>query len=455
MYSGFLEDYKILNLSNNEVKDFKDFGYIKSQFSSNIRLSKDGLASYLILGNAVGNTHFLKGFKHIIEENNTTTFDEKTLVDKNLNEETLVKLTQEIIILNLKKKISKYRKNYLLVSGGKDSLFIYDALSQTELIKYITPVHIRSNIKDLDETKWLKKVIGSKEILFFDEKDLIDKNQTINYLKNSVYPNFDWVQGVYAPLSKIIEKNSLIIDGMGNDVYIGHIPPKNENRNLLFGYWFDIIFKYLNLENKIPNVLFRRFPKKRHESIGLYGFNNIPNYKNIKHEIQKLNYFQIKSAIDYRAKVRGGVLDTYTFMGKTIEFAFNTRSEVSFPWNDKRISKLFKFFNKSYFYTNKKNKIFIRNYLTKKYNIDFFNQPKFGFSVDLFNIIYEDDINLVFQYLDNFFKTDSYFSNISNYIRKNIYSLKNQINGTYHQNISKIIYVRAKILFLWINQRKK
>ena len=133
---------------------------------------------------------------------------------------------------------------------------------------------------------------------------------------------------------------------------------------------------------------------------------------------------------------------------------FNTESEALFPWNDKKIPQLFKFFNKSYFYSNKKNKIFIRNYLSKKYDIDFINQPKFGFSIDLFDIIYEDDINLVFQYLDHFFETESYFRNVSSYIKKNIYGLKNPINGFYQKNISRIIYVRAKILFLWINQKK-
>lgn len=123
-----------------------------------------------------------------------------------------------------------------MASGGKDSLSVAWALH--ELGKSVTLIHCSDRGRE-DESSEVFEVaerFGQELIVVNDDISVVDaylrKNAARQSLPNADVAFFAYVRAM-AEISKELEeleteRQVIILDGMGNDAYMGHIPAKRE-----------------------------------------------------------------------------------------------------------------------------------------------------------------------------------------------------------------------------------
>lgn len=295
-------------------------------------------------------------------------------------------------------KLEGNRKNYLFHSAGKDSNTIALALSDQNFEDVHCVSHKSKGESDeSDISKKISKRLGFKHQILFEPSTLENKHldSIEDYFTNISFPVMDVVSLAYPIYNTQLDfTNSNIIDGMGNDVYIGHIPSVSEYR--FANYLSKISFmkpltNKLNSENYL-NIL----GANKIEWVGLIGLmngdcTNIYNefeaidkdWKNIENESKNLNYF------DFRAKIRGGIIDQEIFMRKVRNFGDINNSNIIFPWADSSVANYFYNVDDKYLFDKKnlKNKLILRDLLNKRLGLDSDKLGKLGYTFDFWKIL--------------------------------------------------------------------
>lgn len=310
------------------------------------------------------------------------------------DEEKLLDLLAQAAI----KKIDKEKRTFLFHSAGKDSNTLAFALSQKGFTDIKCVSHRSKGEKD--ESAISKKVADK---LGFEHQSLIEPKE-INkshidaieeYFINIPFPVLDEVSLAY-PIYNTQEdfKNSNIIDGMGNDVYLGHIPARSEYRFANYLSKFSFLKplannlrseNYFNIigSNKIEWVGLIGFMNK--DCLNIYGdFSPTDSYwKDLEKESSKLNY------LDLRSKIRGGVIDQEIFMRKVRNFAHINNANMIFPWADTNVAEYFYNIDNKYLFDkeNLKNKLLLREILKKRLNLDSDKLGKLGFTFNFWKIL--------------------------------------------------------------------
>ena len=189
----------------------------------------------------------------------------------------------------------------------------------------------------------------------------------IDYINSTPRLNSDPTSIMYSLLS-FLKPGSLVLDGMGNDVYIGHMPSLKHIIRFKAAQYGRLF---------LGNNFFNRSNLSPWASVGLRGegwYSQSVRNKYAFLEKGDENYEE------YRSRVRGGILDPEVFMWKSINYGYQSQTEIYFPWSSSKIAELVISLGRDHFFKVGLNKFPIREYLERKYEIDFSKIGKRGFS---------------------------------------------------------------------------
>lgn len=264
------------------------------------------------------------------------------------------------------------KKPILFFSGGKDSTFIASRMQKNN-IKGL----FYSFAKDNNEKKIILDLAEKLKIkIFFAEHNLKHLNFE-DVFKKIKEPVLD-PAGLSVLLlldinleNKINFADSIFIDGMGNDAYMGHLPQKKELQKMFFQKFFTKTNFYKLISIKYMN------------RIGKYGDLFRPDYtahfpgSNIKlnNYFDQVNFYQKYSSYNnvvlQRALQRGIHYDFGCAINKSILYtnACDENSSVFFPFLDENLINHYeKREFMDYDYSKLINKLSMRKYLDDELN---------------------------------------------------------------------------------------
>lgn len=334
------------------------------------------------------------------------------------------------------------KKPLLLLSDGKDSMALAVALSEMG-VSCETLTFLRND--DIELKMYVESVtsmLGHRP-RFVDVSDIVrsyDKDTFINACKFMDTPVLDqafffFLFGIKSFFSKsnISPDCYVVIDGLGNDEYLGYLPSRQQ--------YYSFLLSGINLWKIIPKRFrsFRWYIRSPSESNGdlsaLSCFFPIPYALNLNEYFSKIPCsHEALGFIDFRAFSRGSFHDHQCMMGKTIASAKCFNTSVYFPWLDSKLSEYC--FNlpisEKFDFSSRINKLPLRKLLHDKIG---WNQTKRG--VDLY---YDLDFNIfrkeIFPDLlpqDLIFEIDSNIF-LPEYVKKRAYLELMNFYGYCHAN---------------------
>lgn len=295
-------------------------------------------------------------------------------------------------------KINKNKNTFLFHSAGKDSNTILLSLYKHNYRDINLLTYKAKGPNDESEiSKKIAKQLGYKHIVLSEPEKITNSHleNFIKYFKNIPLPVMDTSTLAYPIYDNQLDlSNSNIIDGMGNDVYMGHIPSINEYR---FAHYLSIFSFLKPFTNKINSEnYFNIIGLNKIEWTGLIGFMDrdalgIYNefispdtfWKKLQNKYIDLNY------IDLRAKIRGGIVDQEIFMRKVRNFGDINNSNIIFPWCNKDVAKYFYNLDNKFLFDDKllKNKLVLRSLLKDKLGLDSDKIGKLGYGFDYWKLL--------------------------------------------------------------------
>ena len=252
----------------------------------------------------------------------------------------------EIFDDGLKKLINLNKQPILFFSGGKDSTFIASRLTQ----KKINALYY-SFVSNEDEKKKIDKLARKLKIKIFYSYGKIEYLDEEEIFKKIKEPVLDPAGLSVLSLLDISKKNkidfedSIFIDGMGNDCYMGHLPSKKELRKLNFQKFF--------FKNNFHNLISINIQN----SIGKFGDLFRPDYTahfpgstiKLNNYYDQIGYYSKYKIYDdivvQRALQRGIHYDFCSAISKSILYvdACCEKSKVFFPFLNEDLIELYEF----------------------------------------------------------------------------------------------------------------
>ncbi|WP_043532126.1 asparagine synthase-related protein [Litchfieldella xinjiangensis] len=315
------------------------------------------------------------------------------------DEELILQLLAEATV----KRMTSSAPSFLFHSAGKDSNSIALALAEAGWQDKLSLITHKSKGKT-DESEISAKIaekLGFKHHVLH-EVDLLKKEhvQAINdYFESAPFPSTDNVTLAYPLYSQQLPKvkSANIIDGMGNDVYIGHIPNGKE-------YKLQSISKYIKKSRSLTNYLNSEnnlsvLGRSRSEWTGLSGL----SYSDVKtvlpYAYDVSNYWfstdTNEDYLDFRASFRGTIIDQEIFTRKARNFASSINSNLILPWANQHVAEYFSKLPEKYVFDRKclKNKLVLRTMLKNRLGLDSDAVGKMSWTFDSSEVVRK---NLVF-----------------------------------------------------------
>ena len=301
-------------------------------------------------------------------------------------------------------RIDPSRPSFLFHSAGKDSNSIALALAEAGWQDKVTLITHKSKGK-ADESEISAKIarqLGFKHQVLHEVDTLgPDHKQAIHdYFVNAPFPCTDNVTLAY-PLyaCQIPElKGANVIDGMGNDVYIGHIPSSFEFKNQKISRILKhgrFLSKYFRSES-----LFNISGRSRAEWTGTSGFSFADSRSIFKETNDVEGFWKQKDSnddyLDFRASIRGTIIDQEIFTRKVRNFSDSVGANLILPFTRQSIAEYFSKLPEEYLFdrTALKNKLILRKILKDRLGLDSDELGKLGFSYDSRSVVLQnwDDI---------------------------------------------------------------
>jgi asparagine synthase (glutamine-hydrolysing) len=377
-------------------------------------------------------------------------------LDAEVDEEYILEILAEATV----SRMEKNRENYLFHSAGKDSNSIALALSVAGYQNEITSVSYKGE-GEKDESEIAKKIakqFGFKHKIVYEPKVLAKKDiENINsFFENSSFPCMDNATLAY-PLymNQLDFSNSNIIDGMGNDVYIGHIPDSKEYAKQKNFSRFHHLRPFSGKFSSASRIGIAT--TTRTEWVGLSGLsygdvNKILNdsfdvydyWSEVDRENKNMDY------LDLRSYIRGRVLDQEVFIRKVRNFADVTSSNLILPWTNPKVAAYFSKLPEKYLFDRKylKNKLLLRTMLKDRIGLDSDKLGKKAYGFNAYGILMmmkkEVDQEILSCKLWNEKEVEELLSTLYKKIDVN------------HQSISRLksIIQRLYLISVWYNQSK-
>jgi asparagine synthase (glutamine-hydrolysing) len=289
---------------------------------------------------------------------------------------------------------------FLFHSAGKDSNSIALALADAGWQDKVTLITHKSK-GVLDESVISVKIakqLGFKHRVLheIDQLDEIHKQAIEAYFVNAPFPCTDSVSLAYPLYSlQLPELNGAnIIDGMGNDVFIGHIPSALEDKK-------QKISRYLKrlriLSQLAPSTsLFHAAGKCRSEHTGLSGFSLLDTKSIYSGGVNTAKHWQSRDNnldyLDFRASVRGKIIDQEVFLRKVRNFGSSVEANLVLPWTNQAVAQYFASMPEAYLFDRQllRNKLILRKMLQERIGLDSDQIGKMGFTYDKASVIQQN-----------------------------------------------------------------
>lgn len=285
-------------------------------------------------------------------------------------------------------------KSFLFHSAGKDSNSTLLAMAGAGWQDKLTLV-THKGIHDNCESKISKEIaikLGFKhrtldESKMFEMNNKVIEKQVIDFATHLAIPSTDNVSLAYAYYDLLHPdmKYSNIIDSSGNDVYIGHIPPKKEFILQNFSSLtrpFRIVYDRLHgINPTILDLLLRN----KIECVGLIGINKKMTNNIFQHKYPQVNWitdtYQYRDYLDFRSRLWGTHVEQSIFIQKVRNYAQVYNSNLILPWTDKEVAKYFYSLDELLLFDRKqlKNKLVLREMLKKHDIVDSDKIGKYGY----------------------------------------------------------------------------
>ena len=286
---------------------------------------------------------------------------------------------------------------YLFQSLGKDSNTIALALAEAGF-KEVTCLTLSTGDRK-DESEIAAKIAWKfgfphRKLPVPEKISKRHKDEIIFYFENIPLPCVDGVSLAYPLYATQLDfRGTNIIDGSGNDIYMGHVPRKIEYQrqkiypHFLFLRWF---------AEKLPTGnAFQKLARTRTEMVGALGFSYrdarriyplaepvFPFWQAEDRKRKGWDYFDLK------ADVWGPNFEFDLVMRKVRNFAAVYNAHLIMPWTDAEVAAYVASFPEKYLYDRKnfKNKLFLRQILKKYLGIDSdaLGKYSYGFNAYLF-----------------------------------------------------------------------
>jgi asparagine synthase (glutamine-hydrolysing) len=304
-------------------------------------------------------------------------------------------------------RIDESKPSFLFHSAGKDSNSIVMALAEAGWQDKFTLITHKSKGK-ADESEISAKIakqLGFKHHILHEVDHLqAEHHQAIeDYFINAPFPCTDNVTLAY-PLYAHQQpelKGANIIDGSGNDVHMGYVPPAIEFKR-------QHLSKYLKhsrmLSRHLPSEsLFHVAGRTRTEWTGAVGLSFSDTQKILPdaHDVSKYWFEKDKryhdfDYIDLRSMIRGSIIETGIFQRKARNFADSINSNLVLPWANQKVAEYFTKMPEEHLFDRKtlKNKLILRKMLKDRNVIDSDALGKMGFSYDSRSIVLQNWDNI-------------------------------------------------------------
>ena len=291
-------------------------------------------------------------------------------------------------------RIDKSKQSFLFHSSGKDSNLIALAIAEAGLqdeFSLITYKSYGEKDESLISSKIAKK-LGFKHLIlneekifkrtFFNEIDQFFHNSPMPCTDNAVlsYPSFSCQ---FPDLSQ-----SNIVDGLGNDCYMGFLPTANEYKYFsLFNYTknFHFIRSLINTESIIPFLI-----RTQSEFFDIDGFSFKDTKSIFKESINVFDYWNKESIkrnnwdlIDFKGSILTSVVSE-KHIRKVRNFADVYDSNLILPFNNQKVANFFSMIPEKLMLERNppKNKLILREILLNRINLDSDKLGKYGFAYD-------------------------------------------------------------------------
>ncbi len=236
-----------------------------------------------------------------------------------------------------------YDHVFLMISGGKDSLSVAWALK--ELGRKATFLHCRNRGRE-DESGDVEKIselLGFPCIYLPDDIHAVDDyfgdradRLPLPIADQAFFSYLRAVQEISKVLAQDDGARAIVLDGMGNDAYMGHIPPKREKRLLalprvpLLPEALVAPFYGQNVMHYALETLF--CPKEeRHFSGAGFAVHQGPISSDVARMFRKYSH----RPEERRALLRGGIFDIDCCIRKgALAAALEDRLDIGFPFLD-------------------------------------------------------------------------------------------------------------------------
>jgi asparagine synthase (glutamine-hydrolysing) len=300
---------------------------------------------------------------------------------------------QKLLLDATLKRIDSGKKSFLFHSAGKDSNPVAIALAEAGMQDQFTLVthKTKRNEDESGLSKEIAKRLGFEHrVLNEVEKltphyfDLLEK-----YFINAPLPctnNIAVLYPLYAGQYPDLQGCNLI-DGSGGDVYIGHVPSASEFKRQKLAKIFSP-FRWVG-ERQPSSSKIRALTKTRAEWTGLAGLSCSDSREMFKSQQDVSAYWrsvqQFPDYFDFRASVRGRIIDTELYMRKARNFCDAFGNNMVFPWANEKVARHFMFMPERSLFDRQgfRNKLPLRNMLKDKIGIDSDQVGKRGYPYDL------------------------------------------------------------------------
>lgn len=290
----------------------------------------------------------------------------------------------------------------LFHSAGKDSNTIALALAKAGLARNVRSVTYRAPGRN-DESAIVSEVchkLGFQhEILDIAELNRAGEvTELHDFYKHSALPCMDNASLLYPMVGRSIGLDQFVIDGMGSDAFIGHIPPASEQRK---AYLAKSLRAFSRVAAPFMGTLkAQSVSKTRAHYCGLSGFsgNELSSFypfvtdTGFDTDAHWSAFSQQHSGegyVNFRARMRGGIIDTEKFTRKIRCAAQVYRWDLCLPWANEHVAQyVFGLPNRVLFDRSKhKNKLFIRALLKDELSLDSDKLGKLGFAFDYYDVL--------------------------------------------------------------------
>ena len=273
----------------------------------------------------------------------------------------------------------------LLLSEGKDSTGI--AIALAELGVRVDCLNFSNADSNTDYVEQLARSLGHR-LTVFRYQDMKIPEESLERLGRVFEPTLDqaFLSYLLLPLQDL--EGRTLIDGMGNDIYMGHLPTKHQRwATFVSGAVTAILPESLRRklcdltagDAAVAGLPFRSFS----ECQGLYnGFSaravEASTGGRIDRHLLDLDHTWRSLGFERgRALSRGRYLDNYSYCGKSVALAEMIGGRVYFPWADPSLAPAYVSLQNSELYEwPSVNKLRLRQAISNRFD---YEQPKVGF----------------------------------------------------------------------------